>query len=207
MNNSLLIVGVLFLLLSILFSGWNDLERDNHDETNQPPLVTINADITEGFAPLTVEFDADCTDEDGAIVSYNWSFSDGTTSDEKTPIHTFNVFGSYRVWVVVTDDDGGYNYDTIDIWAKKYIPPTPIPEVIDHNAYSSSNNVYVVGLVKNVADKTIEFLNVSVTLYDASNNEIDTDWTYANPTIIEAGGEACFKTTHSDVSYYDHYRI
>ncbi len=37
--------------------------------------------------------------------AYNWDFSDGNTSDEQNPTHTYNEYGNYSVTLSVTDND------------------------------------------------------------------------------------------------------
>jgi PKD repeat protein len=94
---------------------------------NTPPFVFIQATPEQGLAPLIVMFNAVAYDEDGQIVSYDWNFGDGTTSNEQNPIHTFTTSGDYLVSVVVTDDDED------DAMAEKWISvgePTIIVNLI-----------------------------------------------------------------------------
>ena len=43
---------------------------------------------------------------DGGIVSWEWSFGDGSSSDEQNPTHNFTEIGSYTVTLKVTDNGG-----------------------------------------------------------------------------------------------------
>ncbi len=45
-------------------------------------------------------------DPDGVIVSYAWTFGDGTTSSEVSPVHVFQEPGDFSVELCVTDNDG-----------------------------------------------------------------------------------------------------
>jgi len=54
-------------------------------------------------------------DEDGIIVSWNWDFDDGTTSNEKSPNHRFIEGKYYKVYLTVIDDDGDSNTIRKDI--------------------------------------------------------------------------------------------
>ncbi len=80
---------------------------------NQPPMaVAAAATATSGPSPLTVAFrSAGSSDADGTIVSYRWSFGDGTTSLQANPTHTYNAgnytAGNYAATLTVTDNLGG----------------------------------------------------------------------------------------------------
>ena len=58
-------------------------------------------------APLTLRFDASgSSDSYGAIVTYNWSFGDGTSGTERIAMHTFPAPGTYTVTLTVFNDQG-----------------------------------------------------------------------------------------------------
>lgn len=81
-----------------------------------PPGVIIPPNGTPkamfSFSPSTptaftsVVFDASASTDDGTIVSYTWSFGDGTTGSGKVTSHAFAVAGEYVVTLTVTDDRG-----------------------------------------------------------------------------------------------------
>jgi PKD repeat protein len=77
--------------------------------TSTPPKAVAKAtSATSGTAPLTVNFSAaKSKDKDGTIVSYTWSFGDGSTAGmgERTS-HTFSSVGTHNVTVRVTDNSG-----------------------------------------------------------------------------------------------------
>ena len=59
--------------------------------------------------PSPVTFDGTkSTDRDGAIVSYTFTFGDGTSVSSPVPIvtHTYTAVGKFTAGLVVTDDDG-----------------------------------------------------------------------------------------------------
>ncbi|GAA3946756.1 PKD domain-containing protein [Microbacterium soli] len=64
--------------------------------------------LTGQLGGATVTFQDRSTDGDGDddIVSWEWSFGDGTTSTEQSPTHTFDAPGDYPVTLTVTDRDG-----------------------------------------------------------------------------------------------------
>ncbi len=80
-------------------------------DTNIQTIVVANE--TEGDSPLDVAFEAHTV---GGLspYSYQWSFGDGTTSDQRAPTHTFEAEGEeeFRVTVVVTDRTGNMTPET-----------------------------------------------------------------------------------------------
>ena len=73
----------------------------------QPPVAVAGANVTAGFAPLTVNFSSQGSyDPDGTIVSYAWNFGDGTNSTEPNPVKVYNSAGSFTAVLTVTDNDG-----------------------------------------------------------------------------------------------------
>ncbi|MCX6699159.1 MAG: PKD domain-containing protein [Methanomicrobiales archaeon] len=67
-------------------------------------VTTITADVTEGCAPLTVQFSGNST---GNSTSWSWNFGDGTpTVPEQNPVHTFIFPGNYSVTLTATGLDG-----------------------------------------------------------------------------------------------------
>ncbi len=57
------------------------------------PVADFNANPTEGYAPLTVQF----TDSSQNVAGWNWNFGDGATSTEQSPQHTYSTAGTYTV--------------------------------------------------------------------------------------------------------------
>ena len=76
------------------------------------PVANFTSNVTEGYAPLTVQFN------DTSINSpaqWNWDFGDGTNSTEQNPVHVFSGEGTYRVTLIVTNGDGSSNPKSMDI--------------------------------------------------------------------------------------------
>ena len=70
--------------------------------TNAPPQPDFDAHCDHG----TCAFTDKSKDDDGAVVSWQWSFGDGSTSTEQNPVHTYAERGRYDVQLTVTDDGG-----------------------------------------------------------------------------------------------------
>ena len=69
---------------------------------NEPPVAAFTAQCTG----LDCAFTDASTDPDGSIVTWSWSFGDGTTSAARSPTHHYATSGSYTVSLTVTDDQG-----------------------------------------------------------------------------------------------------
>lgn len=70
------------------------------------PVAIIQASALAGLAPFAVQFDGTGSYDPGTIVSYEWDFGDGTTSNSAAPSKTFTFPGDRVVTLRVTDNDG-----------------------------------------------------------------------------------------------------
>jgi PKD repeat protein len=73
---------------------------------NIPPLANftyqpLNPRTTDSIYFMETSFDLD-----GLIISWGWSFGDGSTSTQQNPVHKYLENGNYTVILNVTDDDG-----------------------------------------------------------------------------------------------------
>ena len=95
------------------------------DAPNQPPVAVVNGPYA-GTAGTAIAFSsAGSRDADGTIVSYAWTFGDGTTSAQANPSKTFSSAGAYTVTLTVTDDDGATSSSsTTATIAAANTPPT-----------------------------------------------------------------------------------
>ena len=74
---------------------------------SKPPVAKFTATPTSGTAPLTVQLDASgSSDSDGIIVDYQWNSSDGQTASGRDATMTFDSVGTYKISLVVKDNDG-----------------------------------------------------------------------------------------------------
>jgi YVTN family beta-propeller protein len=72
------------------------------------PKADLSTVSSSGAVPLAVTFDGTkSTDRDGVIVSYTFTFGDGTSVTSPVPIvtHTYTTVGKFVASLVVTDDD------------------------------------------------------------------------------------------------------
>ena len=74
---------------------------------NQPPVASFSHSPECPGVGETVTFDASAsTDSDGTIVSYAWSFGDGTSDTGTTALHSFAAPLTFLVTLSVADSDG-----------------------------------------------------------------------------------------------------
>jgi serine protease len=76
--------------------------------SNQPPTAVFSVNLSEGFTPLSVSFDASASsDIDGTLTSYSWDFGDGSAAASgQLTSHVYLTPGAYTATLRVTDDDG-----------------------------------------------------------------------------------------------------
>ena len=71
------------------------------------PSASFTASPSPSTAGAPVGFNGTASsDPDGAIVSYNWNFGDGSVGGGATPSHTFAAPGTYSVTLTVSDSGG-----------------------------------------------------------------------------------------------------
>ncbi|MFY0628347.1 MAG: DUF5060 domain-containing protein [Reichenbachiella sp.] len=86
------------------------------------PLPSISASTMKGPAPLTVSFDGTGSMDNGSIVSYEWTFSNGEIKTGEKVSHTFNDLGENVVSLKVTDDENKTASTQISILVKEDAP-------------------------------------------------------------------------------------
>ena len=81
-----------------------------HDRrgTGDPDAPTSQAfaDPSSGEAPLEVQFSATGLDPQGGLLTYRWEFSEGGSTFQQSPVHTYRTPGTYTATVTVTDPQG-----------------------------------------------------------------------------------------------------
>lgn len=104
------------------------------DQNGQPlfgPLrISVNASPTavfsvSSFEPLETEdvtFTDVSFDTDGTIASWEWSFGDGTASDEASPTHSYEDPTEFVVSLRVTDDNGATHMTEVQIRVRNLAP-------------------------------------------------------------------------------------
>jgi PKD repeat protein len=67
------------------------------------PVAVISATPTTGVAPVTVAFDGRGSTGPNALVSWAWSFGDGSSGSGDQTTHVYSTPGTYTASLVVTD--------------------------------------------------------------------------------------------------------
>jgi gliding motility-associated-like protein len=98
------------------------------------PLVDFGTqDVCLGFETQFVDLSTPVT---GSIVQYDWSFGDGGSSNDQSPLYIYSSPGWFDVTLTVTSDSGCQTRlirdDAIQIY------PPPVAQFID-NAYEASD--------------------------------------------------------------------
>jgi len=87
--------------------GSNVSVRTNYIVVNVlAPEADFTANITAGFAPLSVQFSDNST---GSPTTWNWTFGDmgaGNTSTLQNPIHTYTTYGNFTVNLTAANAGG-----------------------------------------------------------------------------------------------------
>ncbi|MFT4889844.1 MAG: VCBS repeat-containing protein [Halobacteriales archaeon] len=73
---------------------------------NAPPDPAFDVSGDEPVAGTTATIEADATDPDGTVESYEWRVDGEVVSRSQTLEHSFESVGEHRVALAVTDDDG-----------------------------------------------------------------------------------------------------
>ncbi len=121
---------------------------------NRPPTADAGPDQVVNTSQ--VSFDGTgSSDPDGSIASYTWYFGDNTTGTGPTPTHTYDDDGLYLVTLNVTDDDGGTDENTTEV----YVDTQPPNTTCNLNGTAGDNDWYT--------------SNVTVTLTAEDNLGVD----------------------------------
>ncbi|MBI5417929.1 right-handed parallel beta-helix repeat-containing protein, partial [Candidatus Poribacteria bacterium] len=154
-NNLDQYIGEKLYLKIVLNDGYiliSDISVNAGSELSGPNQSPINVNIKTDSPPLlsnhVVRMKTDAEDIDGVIVSYNWDFGDGTTSQLRNPAHAYinsgNSIQDFTITLTATDDDGAAvnAVKTISINPESYIPDIkkddiPNPDVVD--SYEADN--------------------------------------------------------------------
>lgn len=91
-----------------------------------PPEACFSYSPTKASTTDAIVFTDQSEDADGEIVSWEWSFGDGSTSDVQHAKHSYSCSGSYTVRLVVTDNDGRVSAPAIKQIVVKNSSPTAL---------------------------------------------------------------------------------
>lgn len=132
-------------------------ETSDTPATNIFPVAVASANVVSGEAPLDVQFSsAGSGDVDGVIVSYDWDFGDGGSSNVENPFYTYVSAGVFTASLTVTDDQAASHVDAITITvttanqppvaqlSSSWIPGMRAPATIDFDGSASLDDGAIV---------------------------------------------------------------
>ncbi len=99
-------------------------EQDRRGETteltievrNAPPTAQIDAEPTQGEAPLEVRFNAGGSrDPDGEVSRFHWDLGDGTVQTGSRAVNVYDEAGAYDATLTVADNQGATATQTTTI--------------------------------------------------------------------------------------------
>jgi PKD repeat protein len=82
-------------------------EFDNMRGPGNPPTARFFFRPAKGTVGQPIIFDGTNSTDDGLIVSYFWSFGDGTAASGPVVSHSYNSSGTFPVSLTVADNEGG----------------------------------------------------------------------------------------------------
>lgn len=169
------------------------------DGENESPVAIISASVETGVEPLEVSFTAENSTDDVGVVSYLWSFGDGSSnSTEMAPDHVFSKKGVYVVTLIVTDADDLTNEQSITI----SVTNVGKQDVTGILIVNPSKDVAQVRIIDN-SENSVNV--VEVYLFDSIGRLIDT---YAPQDIVAHGlYEIPIATLSSSSIYYIRFKM
>ncbi len=168
------------------------------------PIAKFSISDTSGCEPLTIQFN----DSSTYVISYQWSFGDGSLSNQQNPSHLYVSQGTYTITLVVTGPGGDKDtaYATVNVYPKPvaFFTSTPatvfLPNqpVICYNLSSFSNSYLwdfgdgTSSTETNPQHYYITEGEVYITLYAFNNFGCRDTFISATAIKVEAGGEIVF---------------
>jgi len=93
--------------------GTTDTTTSIKTALNRLPVTSFSETAETVYTGETITFNASSSyDPDGTIVSYFWSFGDGTNATGEIVEHAYENDGNYTVTLTATDDDGATDSTT-----------------------------------------------------------------------------------------------
>jgi len=99
------------------------------------PVAAFISNVSDGKVPLTVKFIDSSTNSPNAWV---WSFGDGGTSTDKSPVHTYATKGTYTVTLTVSNGAGS---DTVTRSGYITVSAAALTPVAGFHANTTSGDV------------------------------------------------------------------
>jgi PKD repeat protein/type 1 glutamine amidotransferase len=141
--------------------------RWSYVKGQRAPNAVMNADRTDGPAPLTVQYSSEGTrDPDpGDALSFEWDFDGNGTVDstDPNPTHTYTQLGVYTARLVVKDPAGKSDVKTLTITVGNTTPTVTINTPVDGDFFEWGENIPYTVTVTDPEDGPIDCARVQVT--------------------------------------------
>ena len=146
---------------------------------SEGPTASFTVDPGSVLSGETVSFTSTSTD-DGTIVTQDWDFDDGTTTEGAAPSHIYAVPGIYTVQLTVTDDEGltASHSETVTVTNRN-------PAADFHH---SPTDPLVGDTVVFTSDATDPENRIDVQRWDLDDDGIYEDTGSASSTVFTSGG-------------------
>jgi len=130
----------------------------NFNDGNLAPEAVADASVISGMAPLPVGFDGSFSrDNDGNIVSWQWDFGDGTSTQGAVVEHVYTKAGIFTATLTVMDNQGATASDSVVI---EVLPdPSKVVFISDMRATLYST-------------RTSRYAEVQITIVDKNSNPV-----------------------------------
>ncbi|KKG26024.1 PKD domain-containing protein [Methanosarcina sp. 2.H.T.1A.8] len=150
---------------------------ENYLNVTLLPIPDFGANVTTGPYPLTVQF----MDNSSYAESVEWNFGDGSGSNERNPVHTYEERGLYNVTL-----DASGNGTTVNKTVEDFINVTiqPFPPAANFSA----------SLIRGPAPLTVSFT-------DESYNAVSWEWDFEGDGQVDYTGKNPVHTYETPGSY------
>ena len=121
---------------------------------NRPPTAVLRVDDDANRLPagVSVMFVADDSyDNDGEIISYEWSFGDGGYGENVGVTHVFSSPGKYLVELTVTDEAGGEDHGELQVRVIKNLNDVDKENEADEGPLGLSARVWFILIIAIIA--------------------------------------------------------
>jgi len=181
----------------------SDTETIKIGSYNAIALIDVNP--TSGPAPLTVTFNGSKSyDPDGgALISYIWSFGDGSSASGNIVTHTYQNAGTYVANLTVTDDEGTRDTSTVQI---SVTTPEIKVDCLTLLQFAPSTDAQITLLARSVSTGNT-MSGISFTVRIEPKAEAGYSGTSITTDTTKSDGTVTFKITSPPYSKYSPYNM
>lgn len=191
-------------IYTVELTVWDD---DDVPDTYSAEIEIFNVPPVADIAPCSCDFGETITfdgsgsyDLDGTIVSYEWTFGDGTTGSGVNPTHYYSDYGSYWVTLIVTDDDGATDQDCR--YARVINRESPTTVIIyPEGGETLKGTVTVQWSIHDTQDQHLTDIPAKLYYYAHGSTNIQLITSFTQDKDIDEGSYAWSTTSLPDGSY------